>query len=397
MQRGIRSSVTGFTFIWASLWRNPLRTCLTIASIAVSLFVFIVVRAVDDVMTGVARDVAKQLRLVIHERTSLTKLLPVGMGAKLADLPGVQLVCGVRWFGGRLLDNPEQFPSLAVQQDTSPVVYSDFTLTDEAIAAWHADRQAVVVGRALEQRMGWKIGTRLTMRAGFPPYPVMQFRIVGDTEAAAYANFLILRLDYVLDTIRDLPQTDPLTKDTVNFFWVKAASSQDYDALTGRIDTAFSNSPDPILVEPEEAFIAQFAQMFGDIPVIVRSVGWIVLAAMLFVLANTIAIAQRERISDLAILRALGFPTGKVVGAVIGEALLLCALGGGLACLPALLASGLSADVAGSIPYFPTFSVSPRHIAIGLAAAILLGLLAAIGPAWTAARATPAQLLRGNG
>lgn len=381
--------------IWRSLWRNPLRTGLTIASIAASLFIFVIVEAVNEVMSRVATDAATQLRLVVHERTSLTKYLPVGMGARMAGLPGVQLVCGVRWFGGRLLDNPEQFPSLAVEHTTSPIVYSDFVLSDAALKGWREDRRAALVGQALARRMGWSIGQTVTLRGSVPPFATLEFRIVGDTASAAYANFFIFRLDYLLEALRSESDPEAAQHDRVNFFWVKAASARDFETLSSRIEALFANSPDPVLAEPEEAFITQFTHMFGDVPRIVRNVGLIVLASILFVLVNTISMSIRERLPEFAILKTLGFGPWRIAALIMTESLALSLIGSLLGCLPALLVNGAASTAAMSIPYFPALSISITNMALGFCAAVILGLVAGAAPAVSAMRAAPVTLLRG--
>ena len=194
--------MTSATLIWQNLGRNKLRTGLTIGSVAVSLFLFTLLRAVVASMDAVAANSTRQLRLVVRQKTTMTKLLPLGYGPKIAALPDVRAVCPVRWFGGRLVDSAEQFPSLAAECATLPAVYSDFELRDDEVSAWRADRTAAIVGAGLARRLGWERGERVTLRGGIPPYPTLEFRIVAVTPAQAYPNLFVLRLDYLLDALQ---------------------------------------------------------------------------------------------------------------------------------------------------------------------------------------------------
>jgi putative ABC transport system permease protein len=389
--------VTSATVIWNNLWRNQVRTVLTIASVAVSLFLFTMLRAVVESMQAVAASSAHQLRLVVHQRTTMTKLLPLGYGPKIAALPGVQAVCAVRWFGGRIENSSEQFPSLAGECETVPEVYADFNLGAAEIAAWRTDRQAAVVGAGLAQRLGWTHGQRVTLRGGTPPYPALEFHIVGITAAPTYPNIFVLRLDYLLEALRNGPAMPPDYYDAVNFYWVKAATPGGLDRLRGQIDDLFANSPARTRTEHEESFVANFTKMFGDIPRIVVSVGLVVLATILLVVGNTMSMSIRERAGELAVLKAIGFPPRRILAAVLGESTLLGLIGGVIGCLAAVLVVGQTAGGGLSMPYFPTIRVTPATVALGIAAGALVGALAGLPPAGHVARQVVTVTLREEG
>ena len=360
--------MTSATVIWSNLWRNRVRTVLTIASVAVSLFLFTMLRAVVESMQAVVAGSADQLRLVVHQRTTMTKLLPRGYGPKIAALPGVRAVCAVRWFGGRVENSAEQFPSLAGDCETVPEVYADFNLSAAEIAVWRADRQAAFVGAGLAGRMGWTRGQRVTLRGGTPPYPALEFHIVGLTSAPAYPNLFALRLDYLLEALHAGPAMPPDYYDAVNFFWVKAATPGDLDRLRGQIDGLFANSPARTRTEHEEAFVASFTKMFGDIPQIVGAVGLVVLATILLVVGNAMSMSIRERAGELAVLKAIGFSPRRILAAVLGESTLLGLIGGVVGCLAALLVVGQTAGGRLNMPYFPTIHVTWATVGLGIAA-----------------------------
>jgi putative ABC transport system permease protein len=392
-----RRPVTSTTLIWSNLWRNRLRTALTLASVAMSLFLFTMLRAVVESMQAVAASSADQLRLVVHQRSTMTKLLPLGYGAKIAALPGAKAVCAVRWFGGRVANSAEQFPSLAGQYETVPEVYADFNLSPAEIAAWRTDRQAAFVGAGLAHRMGWSRGQRVTLRGGTPPYPTLEFHIVGITAAPAYPNLFALRLDYLVEALRAGPAMPPDYYDAVNFFWVKATTPAALDALRGQIDDLFANSPERTRTEQEESFVANFTKMFGDIPRIVGSVGLVVLATILLVVGNTMSMSIRERAGELAVLKAIGFPPWRILATVLGESMLLGLIGGLAGCIAALLAAGSTVGRGLNMPYFPTIQVTPATVALGIGAGVLVGALAGLPPARQVTRQAVTATLRAAG
>jgi putative ABC transport system permease protein len=388
--------VTLAHLVWRNLWRNRVRSVLTIASVAVSLFLFTLLHAVVVSMQDVAASSARQLRLVVRQKTTMTKLLPLGYTPKIAALPGVQAVCAVRWFGGRIVNSAEQFPSVAVECDTMPKVYPDFGLQDDEIRAWGGDRTAAIVGSGLAKRMDWSAGQRVTLRGGIPPYPVLEFRIIGVTGAQAYPNLFVLRLDYLLDALKASGMMEPEYYDSVNFFWVKTAPGT-LELVRSEIDATFANSQAETRTELEESFVASFTKMFGDIPGIVNSVGVVVLATILLVVANTVTISMRERESELAVLKAIGYPSRRIFATVLGESALLGLIGGALGCVPALVSIGSSGDRGLGMPFFPVIYVTPATVLLGVAVGIAIGLVGGIAPAWKVARLSVSVTLRDEG
>jgi putative ABC transport system permease protein len=368
------------TVIWHNLGRNKIRTSLTVGSIAFSLFLFTLLRAVVTSMRDVAANSAQQLRLVVRQKTTMTKLLPLAHGPKIAALPDVQAVCAVRWFGGRLADSPAQFPSLAAERAALPAAYPDLALQPDELAAWQAERNAALVGCGLAKRMGWTRGQRVVLRGTIPPYPALEFRIVGVTAAPAYPNLFVLALDYLLETLRADTVLPPDYKDGVNFYWVKVRSAAAFDTVPHAIDALFAHSPDRTRTEAEEAFVAQFTQMFGDIPRMLSAVGLVVIAAILLVAGNAVSMTIRDRMPELAVLKAIGFSSLRLTLLILGEAAALGLAGGLLGCLPAWLAFGGSADTGLSMPYFPIVNVSAAGAAAGLATGVLVGVLAGLAP-----------------
>lgn len=386
--------MTCATLVLRNLGRRPGRTLLTLASVSLSLFLFVGLRAVVASMERVAADSAGQLRLVVHQKTTMTTLLPLRMGREIREMNGVRAVCGVRWFGGRIENSPEQFPSLAAETLSFPRVYSDFDLSADELEAWHRTRNAAVVGSGLARRMHWRPGQRVALRSTVPPYLTLEFQVIGVTEAAAYPNLFVLRLDYLLDALHEETETSADYDNAVNFFWVKADSSANLERVRTAIDARYAASPHATRTEPEEAFVAQFTKMFGDLPTIANAVGTIVIAAVLLVVLNTMSIAIRERTGELSLLKALGYSRRRIFALVLSESALLGLVGGLIGCLVPYLVFSRSASAGLRIPYFPVITISLATAVTGIGAGVLVGLLSGLAPAWRVARLPVTTALR---
>ncbi len=373
-----------------------MRTALTVGSLAVSLFLFTMLMATLSAMQSVAEASAAQLRLVVHHKTTMIKLLPLGERATLAALPGVASVCGMRWFGGRQERSQEQFPSMAVERESFPHVFEDFHLSSQELDAWHRQRTAAVVGAGLAERAGWRPGSRVVLKSTIAPYLKLEFNVVGITQATGYSNVFAFPLDYLLDSLRANAIMPEEYNSSVNIYWVRVTSPEQLGTVRTAIDECFANSPHPTMSELEESFVAQFTKMFGDIPTIIRNVGMLVLASILLVICNTVSSCVRERLSELAVMKSLGYSTTHLIGMLLMESMLM-GLMGGVGCLAALLVFGISEASGLSIPYFPTVSVSLETTALGASMGLLVTCLAVVPSAVHVARASVTTALRETG
>ena len=96
------------------------------------------------------------------------------------------------------------------------------------------------------------------------------------------------------------------------------------------IDALFENSDAQTHTETEAAFAAGFLSMAGNLALLLNTIGLAVSFTILLVTANTMSMAVRERRTEIAVLKTLGFGSGTVMGLIVAESLLLGVLGGAL-------------------------------------------------------------------
>ena len=114
---------------------------------------------------------------------------------------------------------------------------------------------------------------------------------------------------------------------------------------------------------------------------------------MLLVAASTMAQSVRERTSELAVLKTLGFSGGLILVLVLAESLFIAIVGGGLGLLLAwLFVQG--GDPTGGM--LPIFVLPNRDIALGVGLMVAMGLLAGAMPAIAAMRLRITDALRRN-
>jgi putative ABC transport system permease protein len=153
----------------------------------------------------------------------------------------------------------------------------------------------------------------------------------------------------------------------------------------------FANSPYETKTETEKAFAASWVKQMGNIEFLILSIGSVVFFTLLLVTGNTMAIAVRERVRELAVLKAVGYSDVTVLIVVIAESLLIAAVGGALGVGLAKLFTLQGDPTGGMLPYF---YLAPRMMVIGFAGALLIGIISGMAPAISAMRLRVVDALR---
>jgi putative ABC transport system permease protein len=377
--------VKSFRLVWANLRRKKVRTTLTIGSFAVALFLYGLLAAVRMGFRGGA-DAAGADRLNVINRVSLILPLPFSYRDRILQVPGVANVTYATWFGGVYQDERNFFPQFAVDKDTWFDVYADYAVSAEGRSAFLKDRQACMVGRALANRFGFKVGDRLPLRSTIWP-GTWEFNIVGVYEGSrpeADTTTMFFRADY-LDENRSFGQG------TVGWYVVKLRDVGDAVRVSEAVDALFANSPFETLTQTEKAFAASFVNQMGNIELLIMTIGLVVFLTLLLVTGNTMAIAVRERSGELAVLKTVGFTDRRVLRLILAEALLIAGQGGLIGLALALVAIPALTK---ALPMLGVLYVSPMTFAGGFALAIAVGAAAGLLPAIGAMRLKVVDALR---
>jgi putative ABC transport system permease protein len=368
-----------------SLLRNRRRTALTIISIAVSLFTFAALMSAPTVARKILADSASSVRVVVHNKAGLPYLLPEAHRQRIANTPHVEAVAAQSWFGGIYREVTDQFPNFAIDHENFDVIFSDWGITPEGLQRFKAQRTACLVGQATMQRFGWKLGDRVMLRGTIYPFN-LTFDIVGTVGRNAPPSLLIFRRDY-LEEAQGRPGF-------VSLFWVKVDKSSSVPQVLATLDEGFANSSAETQSESEESFIGGFMENYRTIFTLAELLGVIVVLTIVLVAANTAAMSVRERRSEIAVMRAMGFRSGQILTLLLTESLLVALLGGLLGCGSAwVLLKVLVVGAPGMGP-LSSIQVPPLVVIETLVVAALIGVLSALVPARAAARQNIVDALR---
>ncbi len=369
-------------YVFRSLFRKKTRSILTIASIVLPFFVICVLGTLLATLDADPSGGKGMYRLIVRHKVSLANFIPEAYRERIAQLPGVADVTILNWFGGTYKDNrPENmFARFGCEPDRLMRIFDEATIVAGSEAEWTSDRSGVLVGERLMKRYGWKLGDRFALQGDFFPTRLeLTIRAVyrGPDETGVYFDRKLIE------------EGVPWAKGQVGTFWIKAASTEAVQQLPRQIDALFENASFPTKTETEKEFQNGFVSMLGNVKAVVTMISTAIALVILLISANTMAMAARERVVEIAVLRTLGFGKPLILTLVLAESLLLSATGAfvGLALFrlsfPVLKEGLLSSPMAGFAAGMQLF---PEVLLTGIGITLLVGLVAGVVPAIRSAR-----------
>lgn len=373
--------------ILANLGRKKIRTTLTALSFAVALFLFGLLVAIRGAFNqGI--EIAGADRLVVVNRVSIIQPLPLAYRDRLGRIPGVTGVTYFSWFGGVYREEDRYFfPQFAIDPETYRGLFPEFLVPEDQWQAFLADRAGCIAGLRTAAQYGWKLGDRITIKGTIYP-GTWDFNLRGlyrGTRPQDDTTQFWFRSDYLEE------KAPAWWKGFVGWYYVRIARPDGAVGMVKAIDEGFANSAWETRTQTEKAMAASFVKQMGNIELLILAIGGVVFFTLLLVTGNTMASVVRERTSELAVLKALGYSDPFVLSLVLAESLLIAGVGGGLGLAGAKLFS-LRGDPTGGM--LPLFYIPPEALAAGLAVALAVGTAAGILPALSAMRLRVIDALR---
>ena len=388
-------------YVLKHLRRNWIRTASTLAGLALCIFLICVLQTVLDAIRKTSAD-ADPSRIITRHAVSLNFRMPPSYKPRIQAIPGVRTVAISTWFGGVYRDIKDFFPNFAVESEDYFQMYPEIQIPPDQYKEYLQDMQGILIGSDVATKHGLKIGDQIQMESISPPYRVrgpLKFNVraiyTADPAQASRVNLgmAFFHYKYLYETIKDSAGSYA----GAGTFNVQIATPSQAGAVMRAIDANFENSDVQTKTETEGAFLAGFINLIGNLTSLLNTVGIAVAFAILLVTANTMSMAVRERRTEIAVLKTLGFSGGLVMTLVIVEALALGVIGG-------LVGIGLAQATVGYMGQLPFMgfilgnlsglSVSPLVAAITFSTAVGLGLAAGFVPAFGAYRARITDMLR---
>jgi putative ABC transport system permease protein len=382
--------------VWAALFRRKTRTFLTLFSIIAAFLLFGLLDAVRTSFSQAGQSANGAARLQTGSKLSFIQLLPQSLQAQMQRIDGVKNVSYANWFGGAYQDPHNAVFSFAVAPNYLDL-YPEIQVSEAERKAFAETRTGALIGEKLAEKYKWKVGDKIPLQSQIFPdrsgSKNWSFDIVGIMHASDkktggfYDQMFLLNWKYFDDTT-------PYNQGQVGWYVTRVIDVNQADRVAKAIDALSANSDHETRTQTEQAATASWMKQLADIGLIVGSIMGAVFFTLLLLSGNTMMQAVRERTSELAVLKTIGFSDPGVLAMVLAESILLLLIGGfvGLG-LASLIIPVISAGSGGMLN-LP--SIGASSWVLGLVLMLVIGVAVGALPAWRAMRLNIVDALAGR-
>ena len=241
---------------WKLLFRNvlghPLRSLLTVCSVAVAVFLICMLHAVTSGLTRTLSAAASN-RLLVQSAVSLFVDLPLAYQQKMASVPGIEAICKWQWFGGRYeQDKGGFFAQFGIDPETFLPSYPEISITDGSYETFQQRRTACVVGRSLAEQYDWQVGDTVPItgtifvRTDGRPWEFDVAAIYDSSSAAIDEQTMYFHYDYLQESLENGGARGP---QGVGVYMLRLAPGTDPLGVQQAVDGMFENGPQRVRSE----------------------------------------------------------------------------------------------------------------------------------------------------
>lgn len=372
--------------------RNPVRSLLTSGSVAVCLALMMILLTFLSINSSVAESLRRTNRLVVMSSQGFAQPVPIGRVGEVAAMDGMVAAIPRIWYGGKYGEEVMPFAQFGTDAEKFFAVYDELTIPPDQLKAWQKDRAGCVVGRKLAEDLKLKVGDLLPLKGVLYPFDLnLAIRGIYDGPPNS-GRWCIFHWDYLEEGLKR--GFGGKGAGNAGLILAKVKSGALIPVLARKIDETYRPSDAPTRTQTEAAFSAMIAEMWGDLRGFIGDVGLAVIFALICVVGNAMAMAMRERTTEVAVLKAIGFGKSLIVSLVLTESVLVSGLGGVFGALGSKLLFDLFDIAPYTTGFLSSFSVPWPTALLGLAASLLIGFASGIIPAVRAAQPSVVTGLR---
>ena len=379
------------TYIWRNVMRNKLRSFLTIVSVGFSLALMTILYGYLAMQNVSTNEALKHDRVATLNKLGFASLIPISYVNRVSNMDGVVAATPFSWFGGNYQGQPALFAQFGVEPKVFFDVFSEYEIPDEQVAEFKRYRQACVVDRRVAEQMGWNVGDRIPLEGTIYSYD-LDLKMVGTFEAPTNTGSLYFNWNYLDEELKG----GGGFAGNAGMIYAKCKVSDEVAIVSEEIDAMFANSENATRTRTEAAFQKMFSDMLGDVQSYIRYISLAVVFALALVAATAMAMSMRERTTEVAVLKAIGFSKARILGLVLGESTLIALIGGILGIAGGMGALYLLTGVPIAAALFPvpmSELAGPWLLGLAVVAAVI-GFVSGIVPAWLAAQLSVVDGLR---
>ena len=366
--------------------RNRTRSILTVFGVATGMFLFGTIETMQDSLKNATEITANDTTLVVYRENRYcpsTSRLPEYYKDEIKKIKGVESVIPVQIVVNNCGTSLDVVVFRGIPADRINAISKNIEVLNGSINEWLTREDGTLIGANLAQRRRLDVGDSFDA-AGVT---VVVSGIIRSAESSQDDNVAYVHLPF-------LQQASRVGLGTVTQFLVKVSDSSLLNSVSRQIDNRFKTESEPTDTTPEKAFFASTAKELIELIGFSRWIGIASVFAVIGLIANTILIAVRSKISEHAILKTIGYSQLSISWLIISEAIILSVVGGIAGIAGASIFLHLQKITIGNeglaLAFIPSFSVWLK----GFSLSLLLGFVAGVYPAWLAGRQSIASNLR---
>ena len=366
--------------------RNRTRSILTVFGVATGMFLFGTIETMQDSLKNATEITANDTTLVVYRENRFcpsTSRLPEYYKDEIKKIKGVESVIPVQIVVNNCGTSLDVVVFRGIPADRINAISKNIEVLNGSVNEWLTREDGALIGANLAQRRRLDVGDSFDA-AGVT---VVVSGIIRSAESSQDDNVAYVHLPF-------LQQASRVGLGTVTQFLVKVSDSSLLNSVSRQIDNRFKTESEPTDTTPEKAFFASTAKELIELIGFSRWIGIASVFAVIGLIANTILIAVRSKISEHAILKTIGYSQISISWLIISEAIILSVVGGIAGIAGASIFLHLQKITIGNeglaLAFIPSFSVWLK----GFSLSLLLGIVAGVYPAWLAGRQSIASNLR---
>lgn len=402
-------------FVIKSLQRNLLRTILTSMATAVMVLVVTMVWSILSFLNAVTAEKSKNFKAIVTERWQIPSQMPMAYYDQIVEVAGVNKKNAMCWgfYAGTTDPNKQtresilfffcMEPERLISYDEKTGKYDSMMdgidqLTDEQKKKLHeacqimkTNPKKVVLGKDRLKALNLRVGDSFKVTSLNYKDIDLEFEILAELPESQYDQSAIMNISRLQNEVDDYNRKNPtakhpMTNKMLSLVWLRFPNSEAYNKAAARIEASPNFKSPAIKCETASSGIASFLDGYRDL---LWGMRWLLVPAILLtmslVIANAISISVRERRTEMAVLKVLGFSPNQIMILVLSEALLIgCVSGLGSALTARVLFNNVLGGIKLPIAFFPAFMVAEEAPWWGLTIGGLTALAGSILPAWGA-------------
>src|SRR4051812_10761099 len=310
------------------VWRHRTRSLLTVSGVAVAMFLFVAVQALQEGVHEATAVTAADTTLVVYRENRFcpaTSKLPERYEDRIAKVPGVASVIPMKIVVTNCRASLDVITYRGVAEEDLGALAKRWNVTGGSLEAWGKRTDAALVGEGLASRRGFRVGQSFDASG-------ITVNVAGiiRSEDAQDQNVAYVHLAFLQRAAKG-------GLGIVTQFNIRVTDPARLEEVAKAIDAEFRSEQDPTTTRPEKAFVAQAGSDILEIVGFTRWLGWGCLGAVLGLVANAVVLSVRDRVREHAVLQTLGYRPGLIARMIVSEGLVLGLMGGSLGTLLAVL------------------------------------------------------------